>query len=266
MMERNAESGFPGRMSSLNCTHWEWHHCRTCMAGAYQSRKGSRGVVVEAACDEDLWIWHLFVGAYGSLHDIIVLNQSLLYIGVTAGRWPPRDVPFTMNGITRTQPFYLVEGIYARYALLVSFHPMPMTDEAKIFNLLQEVIRKDFERLFGVLTKRFHIALHPGRYRSVKQLITTYKAVSTLHNMFVESRRDGILSHRRGAGGTNEGGGADSDDESPAGAAVAGTRGPDGNDGGADDGSAPAAVGPAPGGGAAAGPADTFGAADPPPA
>ena len=144
----------------------------------------------------------------------------------------------------------------------MSPHPMPMTDEAKTFNRLQEAIRKDVERLFGVLTKRFHIALHPGRYRSVKQLITTYKAVSSLHNMFVESRRDGILSHRRGAGGTNEGGGAGSDDESPAGAAVAGTRGPDGNDGGADDGGAAAAGGPVPGGGGATGKADAFGTAN----
>jgi len=70
MMERNADRGIPGSMGSLHCTHWEWHQCPTGMASAYQSRKGSRGVVVEAVCDEDSWIWHLFVGAPGSLNDI----------------------------------------------------------------------------------------------------------------------------------------------------------------------------------------------------
>jgi len=55
-MKRNAERGFPGCMGSLDCTHWEWHQCPMGMAGAYKSRKGSRGVVVEAVCDEDLWI------------------------------------------------------------------------------------------------------------------------------------------------------------------------------------------------------------------
>ena len=49
MMERNAERGFLGCMGSLGCTHWERHQCTTGMAGAYQSRKGSRGVVGEAA-------------------------------------------------------------------------------------------------------------------------------------------------------------------------------------------------------------------------
>jgi len=53
-MERNADRGFPGFMGSPDCTHWEWHQCPTGMAGAYQSWKGSRGVVVEALYDEDL--------------------------------------------------------------------------------------------------------------------------------------------------------------------------------------------------------------------
>jgi len=54
------------------------------MAGAYQSLKGKRGIVIEAVCDEDLWIWHLFVGAPGSLNDMNVMHQSPLYVDVTA--------------------------------------------------------------------------------------------------------------------------------------------------------------------------------------
>jgi len=63
IMERNKERGMPGCMGSLDCCHWEWHQCPTGMAGSYQSRKGKRGIVVEAVSDEDLWVWHLFVGA-----------------------------------------------------------------------------------------------------------------------------------------------------------------------------------------------------------
>ena len=46
MMDRNAERGFPGYMGSLDCSHWAWHQCPRSMAGSYQSRKGSRGIVV----------------------------------------------------------------------------------------------------------------------------------------------------------------------------------------------------------------------------
>jgi len=115
----------------------------------------------------------------------------------------------------------------------VSLHPMPLTEQAKTFNRLHEAIRKDVDRLFGFLTKRFHIALHPGRYRSVKQLIIMYKAVSILQDMCLESRPDVFLSGRKGAGGTNGGVGAGSDDEGPTGAAAAATGDHDGNEGGA---------------------------------
>jgi len=125
-------------------------------------------------CDDDLWVWHLFVGAPGSLNDINVMQQSPLYLDVTGGRWPPRGTPCTINGRTRTLPYYLVDGIYPRYTFLMSPHPKPSSEEQKTFKRLQEAIRKDVERLFGVLMKRFHVALHPGRYRSVSQLVTTY--------------------------------------------------------------------------------------------
>lgn len=46
---------------------------------------------------------------------------------------------------------------------------MPMTHESKTFNRLQEAIHKDVERLCGVPTKQFHIALHPGLYRCMKR-------------------------------------------------------------------------------------------------
>jgi len=128
---------------------------------------------VEAVCDEDLWVWHLFVGAPGSLNDINVMQQSPLYLVVTGFRRPPRGTPFTLNGRTRTLLYYLVDSIYPRYAFLMSPHPEPSTEEQTTFNRLQEAIRKDVERLFGVLWNRFHVALHPGRYHSVSKLVTT---------------------------------------------------------------------------------------------
>eukprot|EP00168_Porphyra_purpurea_P020837 TRINITY_DN8935_c0_g1_i1.p1 TRINITY_DN8935_c0_g1~~TRINITY_DN8935_c0_g1_i1.p1 ORF type:complete len:128 (-),score=14.30 TRINITY_DN8935_c0_g1_i1:100-483(-) len=85
------------------------------MAGAYQSRKGKRGIVIEAVCDEDLWVWHLFVGAPGSMNDINVMIQSPLYLDITVRLWPQRNHPYTINGNTRRLPCYLVDGIYLRF-------------------------------------------------------------------------------------------------------------------------------------------------------
>jgi len=207
IMERNKERGMPRCMSSLDCCHWEWNQCPTGMTGAYQSRKGKRGIVREAVCNEDLWVWNLFEGAPGSLNDIKVMQQSPLYPDVTGGRWPPRGTPFTINGHTRTLPYNLVDGIYPRSAFLMSPHPKPSAEEQTMFNRLQKAIQKDVERLFGVLMRRFHVALLHKRYRSVSQLVTTYKAICILHKRCVESRRCNVLSRRRravgGDGGTN---------------------------------------------------------------
>jgi len=238
----------PGSIGSLDCCHWEWHQCQTGMAGAYQSQKGKREIVVEAVCDEDLWVWHLFVEAPGSLNDINVMHQSPLYLDVTGSGWPPRNKPCTINGDTRTLPYYLVDGIYPRFAFLISPHPEPSTEEQTMFNRLQEAIRKDVERLFGVLMKRLHVALHPLRYRSVSQLVTTYKAICILHNLCVESRRSTFLSRRR-----REAGGDGGISCVVSGDAGGVSDGGDGQSGGAHAVGGAAVGGPAPGGAAADG-------------
>ena len=109
---------------------------------------------MEALWDEDLWVWQLHVGAPGSPNDINVMYQSSLSLDVTAGRWPPCNRSYTPNGTSRTLPDYLVDGVYPRYAFLMSRHRMPSTEEQKVFNRLQEAVRKDVERLFGILTQR----------------------------------------------------------------------------------------------------------------
>jgi len=214
------------------------------MAGAYQSRKGKRDIVEEAVCDDDLCVWHVFLGAPGSLNEINVMQQSPLYLDVTGGRWPLRNTPLTINGHACTLPFYLIDKVYPRYALLMSRHPMPSTEEQTTFHRLQKAIRKDVERLLGVLTKRFHVALHPGRYRSVSQLVTNYRAICILHDMCVVSRRTNVLKRRRravgGDGATNCGVG---------GHAGGGSDGGEGQSVGTPSGGIAAAGALAPGGG-----------------
>jgi len=45
----------------------------------YQNRHGNSSVVMETICDEELWIWHLFVGCPGSHHDLNSMHVSALY-------------------------------------------------------------------------------------------------------------------------------------------------------------------------------------------
>ena len=101
-----------------------------------------------------------------------------------------------------------MDGIYPRFAFFVSPFPDPTTEVEVTFNRLQEALRKDVERLYAVLTPRFHVALHPAKYSTVEQMITVTKAVAIRHNMITEKRRDGYVSRTRmAAGGQAAGGG-----------------------------------------------------------
>eukprot|EP00170_Pyropia_yezoensis_P006476 contig_26434_g6497 len=191
ILRRNAERGLPGRIGSLDCSHWEWRNCPKGMAGIHQNRKAKRSIIMETVCDEDLWIWHLFVGCPGSMNDLNVMYQSPLYHDVTSGAWPPRDKPFTVNGRTRTLLCYLVDGIYPHYPCFICAYPNTDTPKKKVFNRLQEAIRKDAERLYGVLNSRFHVAPHRARYATITAVIEVAKAIAILHNMVTEIRRGG---------------------------------------------------------------------------
>ena len=120
-----------------------------------------------------------------------------MYMDVITGKWPPRDFSFTVNGNTRTLLYYLVDGIYPRFAFFVAPYPNPQTRKQRTFNRLQEALRKDVERLFGILTARFHVMLHPCRLWSVPQMVLTTQTVAILHNMVVEARLDGFTSRSR---------------------------------------------------------------------
>jgi len=212
ILARNPERGLLGCLGSLDCSYCEWSSCPKARAGTYQGRDGRRSIVIEAICDEDTWIYHIFAGSPGSLNDISVLYQSPMYMDVVTGKWPQRDFSVTVNGNTRTLLYYLVEEIHPRFAFFVAPYPNPQTPEQRTFNSLQEALRKDVERLFGNLTARFHVMLHPCRIWTMPLMLLKTQTVAILRNMVVEVRRDSFLSQSRsthhGAGGVGGAGGA----------------------------------------------------------
>jgi len=146
ILARNAERGWPGSISFLDCSHKKRRNCPKTFAGMNENRHGKRSVVMDTLCDEDFWIWNLFVRCPGSHNDFIVMHVSLLYLRVTNGEWPPRIYSFTANGPTRTLLYYLVDGIYHQFAFLVSPFPNPTTEVELTFNRLQDALRKDVAR------------------------------------------------------------------------------------------------------------------------
>lgn len=98
IIQRNAETGIPGCMGSIDCSHWKWHNCLRAHAGVYQEYKKKCSIFIETVCDEDLFIWHLLNGTPGSNNDVNVLRQSPLFFVTVYGVWPPQTFEYTITG------------------------------------------------------------------------------------------------------------------------------------------------------------------------
>ena len=68
------------------------------------------------------------------------------------------------NGHDYIIGYYLVDGIYPKWATFVKTIPAPQGQKYKLFAAAQEACRKDVECAFGVLQARFAIVRGPARF------------------------------------------------------------------------------------------------------
>jgi hypothetical protein len=84
----------------------------------------------------------------------------------------------------------LIAFIDPKWAVFVSGIPDPVGEAKQLFTKMQEAIRKDVERGFGVLQLRFAITKYPSRKWTSEKICTILKACVIMHNMIVEDERD----------------------------------------------------------------------------
>ena len=117
---------------------------------------------MEVVASYDLLIWHAFFGLSGSNNDINVLEQSHVFNELAEGHAP--TVHYSINGHDYTIGYYLVDGIYPKWATFVKTIPAPQGQKYKLFATAQEACRNDVECAFGVLQARFAIVRGPARF------------------------------------------------------------------------------------------------------
>ncbi|GKC08501.1 ALP1-like protein isoform X1 [Tanacetum coccineum] len=158
--------GFPGMIRSIHCTKWSWDQCP--QAYRAQFSRGDSGsepfILLEAVASQDLWIWHAFFGVACSNKDI--------------------------NG------YYLTDGIYPEWAMLVKSISQPGLNDVKRIRYKQahshETTRKDVERAFGVLKKKWAIVRTHARSRSLKRITHLMYTCIILHNMIRKEKGKAI--------------------------------------------------------------------------
>ena len=181
--------GFPGMIGSIDCMHWEWKNCPTAWKGQYSRGSGKPTIVLEAVASYDLWIWHAFFGPPGTLNDINVLDRSLVFDDIINGQAP--QVTYSVNGREYHLAYYLIDGIYPKWATFIQSISLPQGPKAVLFAQNQEAVRKDVERAFGVLQARFAIVKNPALFWDKVKIGKIMRACIILHNMIVENKRGG---------------------------------------------------------------------------
>jgi hypothetical protein len=186
ILDENEKRGFPGLLGSLDCTHWSWKNCPRAYQGQFQGKNGISTIALEAVASYDLWIWHGFFGTPGSCNDLNILDRSPLLAKLLNGEI--LKCRYTSNDKDREDPYWLVDGIYPEWSCFVKTISTPQTSKMKLFAQMQESVRKDVERAFGVLKSRFQILGTPSKVWSLERMATIIKTCIILHNMIVERR------------------------------------------------------------------------------
>ncbi|XP_059663636.1 uncharacterized protein LOC132309336 [Cornus florida] len=149
LLQEGEERGFPGMLGSIDYMHWEWKNCPTAWHGTHTGVSHEPTLIFKIVALKDLWIWRAFFGMTGSHNGLNALDHSPVVKSMINGTMPP--VNYVVNGHRRTMGFYLYDDIYPKWATLIQIISLPTTVKEKLFTNKQEDVRKDVERVFGVL-------------------------------------------------------------------------------------------------------------------
>ncbi|KAK2653767.1 hypothetical protein Ddye_013623 [Dipteronia dyeriana] len=186
LQEGNAR-GFPEMLGLLDCMHWEWKNCPTAWHDTHRGHHNKPTIILEAVASKDLWIWHSFFGMAGSHNDLNVLEHSPLFDNPIHGRHTL--VNYVVNIHHYTMRYFLTDGIYPRWAILIQLISHPTSGKERLFAMNHNATRKDMERAFGVFQGRWAIIYNPVRYWQKNDLFKIIKMCIILHNMIIEDER-----------------------------------------------------------------------------
>ncbi|XP_076959635.1 uncharacterized protein LOC143635772 [Bidens hawaiensis] len=160
-------------LGSLDCTHWPWEACPIAWQGKYhRGDHDGPTIMLEAVASFDLWIWHAFFGMLGANNDIAVIHPSPIFDRVIEGVAP--DTSFSTNDVNYEYRYYLVDGM------------CPSDDKHQYFRKKHESTRKDIERAFEALNKRWSIIRQPTCFHQMNKLRNIMRTCIILLNMILD--------------------------------------------------------------------------------
>ncbi|GJZ70120.1 ALP1-like protein isoform X1 [Tanacetum coccineum] len=100
---------------------------------------------------------------------------------------------YVVNGVGYEKGYYLADGIYPQWATFVKSFTVANDAKHVYFKKRQEGARKDVERAFGVLQRRWGIIQQPTRAYHVNTLRRVIYSCIILHNMILKDQKMAVF-------------------------------------------------------------------------
>ncbi|XP_026396061.1 uncharacterized protein LOC113290694 [Papaver somniferum] len=127
------------------------------------------------------------------VREISKQNQERGFPGMLGSLDCMHWVNFSINGNHYTHGYYLADEIYPKWSTLVQCYHQPPAGEMgrsySYFNSKQMNLRKDVERAFGILKRKFAIVCGPYRGLSAREMHKTMLTCIIMHNMVIQETR-----------------------------------------------------------------------------
>jgi Plant transposon protein len=186
--------GVDGMMGSIDCTHTYWKNCPIGWQGSFKNGKNKLpSIVLEAACDYNLFFWHVAYGYAGVMGDVTIFHQSPMFDRMLDGTLEDVErnagvVPFQIQNESFDATFLLADGAYPRYSRFVKGIKQPISNRDRDYTAWQEAARKDIERAFGMLKGTWQYTARPILTMNLDRLALRITCCLVLHNMLVSDR------------------------------------------------------------------------------
>ncbi|GJW63732.1 ALP1-like protein [Tanacetum coccineum] len=122
-------------------------------------------------------------------NSMLITMKSMGFLG-----WRAPDVPFVVNNVSYKRGYYLTDGIYPQWSVLIKSIKNPGTNDHKriLYKTKHEAARKDVERAFGVLKQKWKIIKYPARGMTRSGLSDIMYTCLILHNMIIHDNGNAI--------------------------------------------------------------------------
>ena len=146
--------GLPGCCSSTDGVHVAWMRAPSVLSHLYVGKEGFPTLQFNVSCDHTLKIVHVAGAQPGARNDKTCIRFDE-YCSETMMKEPYSDFQFTLdteNGQSvHKGAWTIVDGGYHKWKTTINGMSLPSTTAERMWTQAMESIRKDIERVFGIL-------------------------------------------------------------------------------------------------------------------